>query len=95
MAKRKCVRCDLTRIYAQFDAKAAKATKAAAPVKEEVVVAAPAPKRPTRKKKVEEPIIEAPIIKEASEVVVEESVIEEIKEEINEEPIEEKIEIAE
>lgn len=92
MAKRKCVRCDLTRIYAQFDAKAA---KAAAPIKEEVVVAAPAPKRPTRKKKVEEPIIEAPIAEEASEVVVEESIIEEIKEEINEEPIEEKIKIAE
>jgi hypothetical protein len=91
MAK-KCMRCDLTRIYAQFDAKAA---KAAAPIKAEVVVAAPAPKRPTRKKKVEEPIIEAPIAEEASKVVVEEPIIEEIKEEINEEPIEEKIEIAE
>lgn len=91
MAKR-CLRCDLTRIYKQFDAKAA---KAAAPVKEEVVVAAPAPKRPTRKKKVEEPIIETPVVEEISEVVVEESIIEEIKEEINEEPIEEKVEIAE
>lgn len=76
MAKR-CLRCDLTRIYKLFDAKAA---KAAAPVKEEVVVAAPAPKRPTRKKKVEEPIVEVPVeeLPEVIEEVVEEApVIEE------------------
>lgn len=77
MAKRKCVRCDLTRIYAQFDAKAA---KQAAQVVQEVVVAAPAPKRPTRKKKVEEPIVEVPVeeVPEVIEEVVEETpVIEE------------------
>ena len=78
MAKRKCVRCDLTRIYAQFEAKA---TKAATSIKEEVVVAAPAPKRPTRKKKVEEPIVEIPV-EEIPEVVektptIEEPVVEE------------------
>ena len=73
MAKRKCVRCDLTRIYAQFEAKA---TKAATPIKEEVVVADPAPKRPTRKKKVEEPIVEIPV-EEIQEVVEEAPAIEE------------------
>ena len=73
MAKRKCVRCDLTRIYAQFEAKA---TKAATSIKEEVVVAAPAPKRPTRKKKVEEPIVEIPV-EEIPEVVEETPTIEE------------------
>lgn len=83
MAKRKCVRCDLTRIYAQFEAKA---TKAATPIKEEVVVAAPAPKRPTRKKKVEEPIVEIPV-EEIQEVVeeapaIEEPVVEEHKDAI-------------
>ena len=75
MAKRKCVRCDLTRIYAQFDAKAAKAS---ATIKEEVVVAAPAPKRSTRKKKVEEPIVEIPV-EEIPEVVEETPVIKEHK----------------
>ena len=83
MAKRKCVRCDLTRIYAQFEAKA---TKAATSIKEEVVVAAPAPKRPTRKKKVEEPIVEIPV-EEIPEVVeetptIEEPVVEEHKDTI-------------
>lgn len=83
MAKRKCVRCDLTRIYAQFEAKAA---KAATSIKEEVVVAAPAPKRPTRKKKVEEPIVEIPV-EEIPEVVeetptIEEPVVEEHKDAI-------------
>ena len=83
MAKRKCVRCDLTRIYAQFEAKA---TKAATSIKEEVVVAAPAPKRPTRKKKVEEPIVEIPV-EEIPEVVeetpaIEEPVVEEHKDAI-------------
>ena len=83
MAKRKCVRCDLTRIYAQFEAKA---TKAATSIKEEVVVAAPAPKRPIRKKKVEEPIVEIPA-EEIPEVVeetptIEEPVVEEHKDAI-------------
>ena len=83
MAKRKCTRCDLTRIYKLFEAKAAKAV---APVKEEVVVAAPAPKRPTRKKKVEEPIVEIPA-EEIPEVVketptIEEPVVEEHKDAI-------------
>ena len=83
MAKRKCVRCDLTRIYAQFEAKA---TKAATSIKEEVVVAAPAPKRPTRKRKVEEPIVEIPV-EEIPEVVeetptIEEPVVEEHKDTI-------------
>ena len=83
MAKRKCVRCDLTRIYAQYEAKA---TKAATSIKEEVVVAAPAPKRPTRKKKVEEPIVEIPV-EEIPEVVeetptIEEPVVEEHKDAI-------------
>ena len=72
MAK-KCMCCDLARIYAQFEAKAA---KAATPIKEEVVVAAPAPKRPTRKKKVEEPIVEIPV-EEIPEVVEETPAIEE------------------
>ena len=79
MAKRKCVRCDLTRIYAQFEAKAA---KAAAPVEEEVIVAAPALKRPTRKKKVKEPIVEVPVEETTDvieEVVEETPVIEEHK----------------
>ena len=82
MAK-KCMCCDLARIYAQFEAKAA---KAAAQIKEEVVVAAPAPKRPTRKKKVEEPIVEIPV-EEIPEVVeetltIEEPVVEEHKDAI-------------
>ena len=83
MAKRKCVRCDLTRIYAQFEAKA---TKAATSIKEEVVVAAPAPKRPTRKKKVEEPIVEIPAeeVPDAIENVVEEAPIIEEHEDIAE-----------
>lgn len=83
MAKRKCVRCDLTRIYAQFDAKAA---KQAAPVVQEVVVAAPAPKRPTRKKKVEEPIVEVPVeeVPEVIEEVVEEAPVIEEHEDIAE-----------
>ena len=79
MAKRKCVRCDLTRIYAQFEAKAA---KAAAPVEEEVIVAAPALKWPTRKKKVKEPIVEVPVEETTDvieEVVEETPVIEEHK----------------
>ena len=82
MAK-KCMCCDLARIYAQFEAKAA---KAAAQIKEEVVVAAPASKRPTRKKKVEEPIVEIPV-EEIPEVVeetptIEEPVVEEHKDAI-------------
>lgn len=83
MAKRKCVRCDLTRIYAQFDAKAA---KAAAPIKEKVVVAAPAPKRPIRKKKVEEPIAEISVEEtpDVIEEVVEEAPIIEEHEDIAE-----------
>ena len=83
MAKRKCVRWDLTRIYAQFDAKAA---KQAAPVVQEVVVAAPAPKRPTRKKKVEEPIVEVPVeeVPEVIEEVVEEAPVIEEHEDIAE-----------
>lgn len=72
MAK-KCMCCDLARIYAQFEAKA---TKAATPIKEEVVVAAPASKRPTRKKKVEEPIVEIPV-EEIPEVVEEAPAIKE------------------
>lgn len=79
MAKRKCVRCDLTRIYAQFDAKA----KKAAPVEKEVVAPAPAPKRPVKKKKVEEPVMEAPeVVEEPKEIAVEEheEKIEEVKE---------------
>ena len=82
MAK-KCMCCDLARIYAQFDAKAA---KAAAPIKEEVVVAAPAPKRPIRKKKVEEPIVEISVEKtpDVIEEVVEEAPIIEEHEDIAE-----------
>ena len=83
MAKRKCVRCDLTRVYAQFEAKA---TKAATSIKEEVVVAAPASKRPTRKKKVEEPIVEIPAeeVPDAIENVIEEAPVIEEHEDIAE-----------
>ena len=70
MAK-KCMCCDLARIYAQFEAKAAKAV---AQIKEEIVVAAPASKRPTRKKKVEEPIVEISV-EETPDVI--EEVVEE------------------
>lgn len=82
MAK-KCMCCDLARIYAQFEAKAA---KAAAQIKEEVVVAAPASKRPTRKKKVEEPIVEIPAeeVPDAIENVIEEAPVIEEHEDIAE-----------
>ena len=82
MAK-KCMCCDLARIYAQFEAKAA---KAAAQIKEEVVVAAPASKRPTRKKKVEEPIVEIPAeeVPNAIENVIEEAPVIEEHEDIAE-----------
>ena len=75
--------CDLARIYAQFEAKAA---KAAAQIKEEVVVAAPASKRPTRKKKVEEPIVEIPAeeVPDAIENVIEEAPVIEEHEDIAE-----------
>ena len=66
-----CLRCDLTRIYKLFEAKAA---KAATPIKEEVVAAAPTPKRPIRKKKVEEPIVEISV-EETPDVI--EEVVEE------------------
>ena len=77
-----CLRCDLTRIYKLFEAKAAKAAKAAAPIKEEVVAAVPAPKRPIKKNKVEEPIVETSVeeVPDVIEEVVEETpVIEEHK----------------
>ena len=82
MAK-KCMCCDLARIYAQFETKAA---KAAAQIKEEVVVAAPASKRPTRKKKVEEPIVEIPAeeVPDAIENVIEEAPVIEEHEDIAE-----------
>ena len=78
-----CMCCDLARIYAQFEAKAA---KAAAQIKEEVVVAAPASKRPTRKKKVEEPIVEIPAeeVPDAIENVIEEAPVIEEHEDIAE-----------
>ena len=81
-----CLRCDLTRIYKLFEAKAAKAAKTATQIKEEVVAAAPAPKRPTRKKKVEEPIVEIPAeeVPDAIENVIEEAPVIEEHEDIAE-----------